>query len=134
MKLAIFRNCSTALLVFTLLIQPLSANICVNEELKPLRRLRGVVVDYQGEPIANATISVTRSGAEVKATKTDSRGEFSFDGLGAGQYELKAEAKNFVKFDFPFRIAKPSAKSNQKIQLQLAVGGEDCSDIRLIGR
>jgi uncharacterized GH25 family protein len=134
MKIAIFRNCSAVLLVFTLLVQPLSANICVNEKLEPLKRLRGVVVDYQGEPIPDATISVTRSGTEVKATKTDSRGEFSFDGLGAGQYELKAEAKNFVKFDFPIKIAKPSAKSTQKIWLQLAVGGQDCSDIRLIGR
>ena len=126
--------CFGGLFLSSLSIQPLSANICVNKTLKPVKHLCGVVVDFQGKPIANATISVTRAGSEVSATKTDSQGEFSFDALGVGQYELKAEAKYFVKFGFPITIAKPDDKCTRKVRLKLALGGQDCSEIRLIGR
>jgi hypothetical protein len=132
---SIFRTCSEGLLLLSLLIQPLSvgANICVDKRLKPLKHFCGVVVDSQGSPISNVTISVTRAGTEVGTSKSDARGEFSFDELGAGQYDFTAEAKNFAKFGFSFTIAKPNAKCKQKVQLQLAVGLE-CSHVRLIGR
>lgn len=131
---AIFMICFGVFLVSSLPVQPLSANICVNKRLKPLKHLCGVVVDSQGEAIVDATISVTRAGAAVSTTKTDSHGEFSFDALGVGQYELKAEAKNFVKFGFPITIAKLGTKCTRRVRLQLAIGGQDCSDIRLIRR
>jgi hypothetical protein len=132
---AISRTCCVRLLLLSLLIHPLSvgANICVDKRLKPLKHFCGVVVDSQGAPIPNVTISVTRTGTEVGTSKTDARGEFTFDELGAGQYDLKAEATGFARFGFSFVIAKPNAKCTQKVQLQLAVGLE-CSHIRLIGR
>lgn len=131
---AIFMICFGGLFLSSLPMQPLSANTCVNKRLKPLKHLCGVIVDFQGAPIANATISLTRAGAVVGATKTDSQGEFSFDALGVGQYELKAEAENFVEFGFPITIAKPGAKCTRKVRIDLATGGQDCSDIRLIRR
>lgn len=39
------------------------------------------------------TISGTRNGAEVATSKTNARGEFSFDELGAGHYDFKAEQR-----------------------------------------
>ena len=43
----------------------------------------------KGAPIPNATISGTRNGAEVVTSKTNARGDFSFDELGAGHCDFK---------------------------------------------
>jgi uncharacterized GH25 family protein len=107
------------------------ANICVDSNLKPLRHFCGAVVDASGTPIPNATVSVLEAGIEVAARSANTAGEFSFDSLESGHYEFLAEANGFAKIRFPFVISNPGAKCKQRVEIQLAVGGE-CSHVRLM--
>ena len=106
-------------------------NICVEKNLKPLRHFCGRVADFGGTPILNATVSVLTGKIEVAAKSTNAAGEFLFDSLESGKYEFHAEANGFAKVSFPFVISNPGATCKQKVEIQLAVGGE-CSHVRLV--
>jgi hypothetical protein len=108
-----------------------TANICVDKTLKPLRHFCGTVVDPSGTPIPNAAVSVLIEGTEVAAKSTNTSGEFSFDSLENGHYEFRAAAKGFAKVRFPFVISNPNAKCKQKVEIQLVVGLE-CNHVRLV--
>jgi protocatechuate 3,4-dioxygenase beta subunit len=107
-----------------------TADICVDKNLKPLKHFCGTVIDSSGTPIPNATVSVFKGGIEVAAKSTNAAGEFSFESLESGKYEFHAGATGFGKVVFRFEISKPSAKCKQKVEIQLAVAGE-CSHVRL---
>ena len=107
-----------------------TANICVDAQLRPLKHFCGIVVDSSGTPIPNATVLVLKDGIEVAAKSTDVVGEFSFESLESGKYEFHAGATGFGKVVFPFEISKPSAKCKRKVKIQMAVGGE-CSHVQL---
>jgi len=111
--------------------ETVTANICVDKGLKPLTHFCGKVVDSDGTPIPNATVSVHKGGIEVALKNTDASGEFTFDPLEIGKYEFHAGATGFAKVSFPFVISKPGAKCRQKVEIQLAVGGE-CSHVQLV--
>jgi hypothetical protein len=111
-----------------------TANVCVDKNLRPLRHFCGTVVDSGGAPIPNAKVSVFKGGIEVAARSTDAAGEYSFDLLESGKYEFHAAANGFAKVSFPFVISNPSAKCKQKVEIQLAVGGEACGHVRLVKR
>ena len=107
------------------------ANVCVDNNLNPLRHFCGAVVDSDGRPIPNATVSVLQRGIEVAAKSTDASGAFSFDSLESGKYEFHAGAKGFASVSFPFVISNPGAKCKQKVEIQLAVGAE-CSHLQIV--
>ena len=107
------------------------ANVCVDKNLKPLRHFCGAVVDSDGRPIPNATVSVLQRGIEVAAKSTDASGAFSFDSLERGKYEFHAGANGFARVSFPFVISSPGANCEQKVEIQLAVGAE-CSHVQIV--
>lgn len=57
--------------------------------------VRGTVVDPQGAVVASATVTLLRDGKSVGATTSDERGEFTFDGLAEGRYQIEASAPGF---------------------------------------
>ncbi len=84
----------------------------------------GHVLDQQGEPVASASVHLLVGSDDLAQTKSDSQGEFKFEGLIRGTYTLRAEALAFVtvvqsvtvpetrEFDLQFReIASGSLQS-----------------------
>jgi len=57
--------------------------------------LSGTIVDTQGKAVANALVTAKSSAGALKATRTDSNGSYSFEGLGAGTYSVDATAPGF---------------------------------------
>ena len=57
--------------------------------------MTGTVVDQLGGPIAQATIALVRDGQRVAGTTSDARGEFTFDGLAEGRYQVDVSAAGF---------------------------------------
>ncbi len=57
--------------------------------------LHGRVLDQLGAPIAAATVTLVRDGRHVNGATSDARGEFSFDGLAEGRYQVEALAAGF---------------------------------------
>lgn len=57
--------------------------------------IRGKVRTVKGAGIENATITAKKKGIEIKSVKSDTKGEFSIDGLEAGNYNLVFEARGY---------------------------------------
>jgi hypothetical protein len=56
----------------------------------------GHVLDPQGKPVASAAVHLLVGSDDIAQTKSDSQGEFRFDGLIRGSYTLRAEAPAFI--------------------------------------
>jgi hypothetical protein len=52
--------------------------------------LVGQVLDVQGAPMAQTTVTIRSSGADVASAVTDAQGSFSISGLQGGVYEVTA--------------------------------------------
>ena len=58
--------------------------------------LDGLIKDTSGAPIANARVTLTNSGMGNKLSVTTGKtGAYRFPIISPGQYELRAEAKNY---------------------------------------
>lgn len=57
--------------------------------------VRGKVRTVKGDGIANATVSARKDGNEVKSSKTDSKGNFTIEGLKPGNYNFAFEAPGY---------------------------------------
>lgn len=108
-----------------------SANICVEERLKPLRQVSGIVVDPYDRPIPNTKVEILKGGMGVSAVRTGEDGKFSFGHLNAGSYEVRAEAPGFHAASFHISLVKPQASAKRVLRIQLDVV-DGCSSIRSI--
>src|SRR5271166_3788369 len=60
-------------------------------------RISGRVLDPQGAPVSQAHVKlVNAAGTTVGETRSDEQGQFVLDVIGAGVYQLVAEAPSFV--------------------------------------
>ena len=60
-------------------------------------RVSGRVLDPQGNPVLQAHVKlVNAAGATVAEMQTDAQGQFVFDGIDSGVYQLTAESASFV--------------------------------------
>jgi hypothetical protein len=59
--------------------------------------LRGVVADEFGGAIVGASVTLTDASGQKRTAVTNAEGVYSFDGLGAGRYSLRAFAKGFAE-------------------------------------
>jgi uncharacterized GH25 family protein len=84
-----------------------------------LGTLSGTVVDEQGKPVADASVTIqTSDGLRPHATHTDSNGHFEFTRFEAGQYDVRAYS-NKVFSDWSKRLViRP--KKETEITLRLS--------------
>lgn len=57
--------------------------------------VKGKVRAPNGKGIANATISISKDGKEVKSGTADEKGEFSITGLSSGKYNISFDADGY---------------------------------------
>jgi hypothetical protein len=127
------RLTSAMILIFLLLAGTSSAEAtCVESHLKPLRCVRGRIIDPSGAAVPHVTVTVLKNEAEIAATQTGEDGAFSFDGLKAGDYDLHAAAFGFALFRFPIVLENPKKKCGRMLEITLALGLESCDGIRLV--
>jgi hypothetical protein len=79
--------------------------------------LRGQVTDPSGAAIPNASVTLTGPNNSVKVAQTDNSGNYTVNGLAAGQYTVRVMAPGFTLFE--------------KNALDLAVGRANTLDIPL---
>src|SRR5687767_7694896 len=80
-------------------------------------RITGVITDASGAVLPGVTVSL--SGAESRAAVTNNRGEFAFEGVRPGQYELKATLPGFVEVKQQVSVRAGGAV---RLALKMAVG------------
>lgn len=63
--------------------------------------VRGTVTDPQGRVVAAAVVTLETAGGEVRTTRTDTDGTFSFDRVTAGNHALQVESPGFAVWRRP---------------------------------
>lgn len=108
------------------------ADVCVYRPLK-VRRVAGAVVDSSGRPISGVDMAIIQDGVSVASAKTNDAGEFRFDSLKEGAFELSATAPGFVTARYNVLLRHPTTHWNRSLQIELAVGQVHCSpDIMIV--
>src|SRR5947207_2309149 len=85
----------------------------------PAVAVTGVVLDQTGAVLPGATVDlVNNAGAIVQSTAADTKGQFRFDRVAAGQYDLRAAFEGFKQGSTRLRVGTrpPGA---QKLVLSL---------------
>jgi hypothetical protein len=86
--------------------------------------LRGVVKDELGGLVSGATVMVTSANGEQKTTTADGNGQYVFEGLLPGKYNVVAAAKGFAQTDLmAVEIASNRATSAEMV-LKVAIAEE----------
>jgi len=84
----------------------------------------GTISDPSGMPIQNATVILNNHKANrIQMTTSDAQGRYSFVGLPAGQYELRAMKPGFSEFRATIAALDSGHEVTQDLTLQ--VGGVD---------
>ena len=71
--------------------------------------LAGQVVDTEGRPIADSTVTLREGNEKTVETKTDAKGYFGFAGLSSGAYVVEAAGGSGVYRAWSESMAPPSA-------------------------
>lgn len=88
--------------------------------------VQGVIRDQTGAVLPGATVElVTAAGAPVATTKTDAKGEFHFDGVPPGAYQIHAVFEGFRPSTSSLRVIARRAPPFQAIVLDLAAVSQD---------
>jgi hypothetical protein len=97
-----------------------SATTCVGlPSLKPVHRICGVVFFPSGDRVANATVTVLRAGKEIAVQETDNDGNFSFDHLEAGNYEIRVHVQAVPVAATDLVLVRPESKPKQEIAVSM---------------
>jgi outer membrane protein assembly factor BamB/subtilisin family serine protease/5-hydroxyisourate hydrolase-like protein (transthyretin family) len=86
--------------------------------------IKGVVMDSQGQPIANAFVTI--EGTNHKTT-TNSAGQYKF-GIGVGDYEVKVQARGFAEQTKPANVAELGSSVDLNFTLE-AIDGSDLNGV-----
>jgi hypothetical protein len=99
-------------------------NVCV---YKPptVGHIHGSIMDRSGYPIPQAQVSVMRGEKVVQTFTAGEIGEFNFDSLSDGQYEIDVTARGFQHARY---IVNLSSQKNPKrvLRITLGIGSIQC--------
>jgi Carboxypeptidase regulatory-like domain/Ankyrin repeats (3 copies) len=87
--------------------------------------IKGTIFDPNGAVIPGAKVVISNPEANtVLSTFTDSNGEYKFDGLEAGAYDLRVEAEGFATTDVPNFIVRTNDENRIDQTLSIATVSE----------
>src|ERR1700722_6415003 len=99
--------------------------------LKPMHRICGVVFFPSGDRIANAKVTVLQRDKEIATQQTGKDGRFSFDGLKAGNYEIRVRVDTLGDAYSQVVLTRPQSQSKRELAVNMHPGS--CSSISLVG-
>jgi hypothetical protein len=118
-------------LLFSLPYAISSATTCVGQPpLKPVHRIWGVVFFPSGDRVANAKVTVLEAGKEIAVQETEKDGNFSFDHLAAGKYEIRVQVEAVPVAATDVVLVHPQSKPKLKIAVNMMPQG--CSSFSLV--
>ena len=103
----------------------LPADVCVYKPPK-VRRICGLIVDSQGVAISGVGVTVLTGGTTVATSTTADAGEFDFDALDAGTYELDVIASGFRHARYQLTLSSPTTSCKNALRVQMEIGSLHC--------
>jgi hypothetical protein len=82
--------------------------------------LGGQILDAEGSPQVGVAVSLTKGGAMVASTRTDSEGKFALTGVQAGVYQLQSASASGT-----YRVWAPQTAPPSASQGILLIAGQD---------
>jgi len=103
----------------TLLFTLLSLHYAAAQAGRGKARITGIVLDEQGNPIASARIVIELTGMQeaVREITSNDKGEWTFLGLGSGNWKITATAQGYVPATQNYFVSQ--LKRNPRIALTL---------------
>ncbi len=93
--------------------------------LKPVRCVCGKLIDPTGGPVSGVTVTVIKDGIDLATKETDDHGNFIFDELKSGSYELSAHQLGFLPFRSPIVVANPAKRCKRGLFIMLVLSYPD---------
>jgi hypothetical protein len=113
---------------FILLFAAFMAGDSQSQTSPRARSIVGVVVDPSGAAIVGAQVTLSRNGISSPLTRTDDSGNFRFDNLNPGDYQLDVQHEGFretaktlsvgIRSSSPLRIVLPISVRNEQIDVE----------------
>ncbi len=99
----------------------LSGDVCVYKPPR-VRRICGIMVDSQGIAIPGVRVTVFKDVVPLKTSTTDQTGEFNFDTMEAGKYELDVEASGFMSGRYQLTLTRPTHSCKHSLRVEMEIG------------
>jgi len=112
-------------LLFIILFVLLAAGLAQAQAGRGVGRIGGVVLDLDDKPIEGAKVEIVFSenaGMKFEAL-TNKKGEWSFLGLGTGNWNMTATYKGYLPVSKPLYVSQLSLNPKVTIKLQKATSG-----------
>jgi Carboxypeptidase regulatory-like domain len=128
---------SVAMILAGLLLVPTASRsevVCEKvRPLKPVRCICGKLIDLADDPVSGVTVTVIKDGRNLATKETDADGNFIFDGMRPGRYELGARPDGFLPFRFPIVVANPEKQCKRGLLIKLELSYPDNCGSRVVG-
>ena len=109
------------LIFFGALCERASGDVCVYKPPQ-VRRVCGTVIDSQGVPIPNVAVTVFKKKDAVTHAATNEAGQFDFDKLAPGEYEIDVVMDEFQHGRYKLTLSKPTSSCKKALQIEMEVG------------
>ena len=120
---AILAGMAAAFVVLTVVRLP--ADVCVYKPPK-VRRICGTIVDPQGRAVPGVVVTILQRATTVATCTTADEGEFNFDVMEPGKYELDAMAPGFKHARYQLTLLRPTRSCKNALQVQMEGGSLHC--------
>lgn len=103
-----FTPCSRTTLIVVCLLLSFSPHLSASPDTG---RVTGTILDPRGTPVTGARVKLVNSaGAVTREAKSDGQGDFIFDGVAPGEYQLRAEEQTFVSVTSVVSVSRGQQK------------------------
>jgi hypothetical protein len=130
------RHPYATILVGLVLVQTASRASVICDKVRPLKPVRcvcGKLIDPAGGPVSGATVTVIKDGIDLVTKETDDHGNFFFDDMKSGSYELSAHILGLLPFRSPIVVANPAKKCKRGVFIVLALAYPDNCGSYVVG-
>ena len=103
----------------------LPADVCVYKPPK-VRRICGIIVDQQGVAIPGVAVTILKDATTIATSATADAGEFNFDVMEPGKYELDTAAPGFKHARYQLTLSRPTRSCKNALLVKMEAGGVHC--------
>lgn len=99
---------------FTLLLVVISLiglSSCEREDATPKYELSGIVINTTDHNVSNASLELLKDGAAMYSASTNNDGEYSFENVEVGTYELTVNADGYILSTYNVIIAENTTQN-----------------------
>jgi len=109
-----------------LTVVPITADVCVYKPPK-VQRICGVIVDPQGAAVPGVQVTIFRGADVIAASTTADAGEFNFEVMEPGKYDLDVTARGFKPARYHLTLLNPTKSCSNALRVEMEAGSVHCA-------